>query len=163
MEKKVREELKRVLGGRPPTHEDISQLTYTRMVIDEVLRVYPSVWGFAREAAEEDALGNYTIPKGSVMMLCPWVSHRNPVFWENPERFHPDRIKLQNKFAYFPFSVGPRQCIGNHMALQEAVLVLATLLQKFHLSHCDDQIVEPIPAGTTRPKHSLMMLVRNIV
>jgi len=162
VESKVCQELSQVLEGRPPTNEDIPHLVYTRMVIDEVLRLYPSVWGFAREAAEEDIIGGYTIPKGSVIMLSPWVSHRHPDFWDapetfNPERFHPDQKQHLDKFAYIPFSTGPRQCIGNHMALQEGVLVLATLLQQFQLSLCNHGEVKPNPVGTTHPMSPILM------
>ena len=132
---KLREELGEVLGTddgiRTPTLEDLPRLTYTRMVVDETLRLCPPAWITNRQAAAEDEILGHPIPAGAFVMLSPYVLQRHPDYWERPdafgpERAAPDRGNGRPRFAYFPFG-GPRQCIGQAMALVEAQLVLATL------------------------------------
>jgi cytochrome P450 len=109
--RRVREEIQRVLGDRLPTIEDVPQLIVVRMVIEESMRLYPPVWALAREVAQEDEIGGYRIPAHSTVIVSPYVTHRHPDFWEQPEVFNPDRFSSERvsqrlKGAYFPFLGG---------------------------------------------------------
>jgi cytochrome P450 len=128
----VREEVSRVLGERTPGIEDLPNLTYTRMVLDETLRLYPAAWMVSCTAVEEDEIGGYRIPAGRTLILSPYVTHRRTDLWLNPEGFDPGRFAPEKdgnggrpRFAYFPFGAGPRLCIGNNFALMEATLIVA--------------------------------------
>lgn len=110
-------ELEQVLGGRLPTVEDLPRLPYARMVLEEALRLYPPAVGFNRKALADDEVGGYVVPANTLIWLSPYMTHRHPDFWENPngfdpERFSPERSAGRPHFAYFPFGGGPRQCIG---------------------------------------------------
>jgi cytochrome P450 len=142
-EAKVHDELDRVLQGRAPTFEDLPRLTYTDHVITETLRLLPTVWLLGREAMEPVSLGGYTLPKGHTVWMSQWVVHRDPRFYNDPERFLPDRwadglAKRLPRYAYFPFGGGPRICIGNQFAQMESVLLLAAIARKFRLRIADD-------------------------
>jgi cytochrome P450 len=159
-------ELDGVLQGRPPGYADLAQLPYTRMVLDEALRLYPPAWGFSRQALGDDRLGGYHLPRGWLAFVLPYVLHRLPAFWPDPDRFDPERFTPERsaerpKFVYLPFGAGPRQCIGNHFALIEAQLVLATLAQSYRLTLEPGHQVEPWPLITLRPRFGLRMLVRD--
>jgi cytochrome P450 len=152
----VREEVRRVLGDRLPTIEDVPQLIATRMTIEESMRLYPPVWALAREAAQEDEIGGYRIPARSTVMVSPFVTHRHPAFWERPEvfdpdRFTPERVAQRPKGAYFPFLGGPHQCIGNEFAMLEMCLIAAMVLQRFDVELLPDQAIRPKAALTLRP------------
>jgi cytochrome P450 len=108
------------------------------MVIEESLRMYPPIWGYTRDAIGDDEVGGYRIPAGSSIFVSPYVTHRHPEFWENPEAFDPDRFAphvsvTRPRFAYFPFGGGPRQCIGIHMAKLQMQLAIGTIAQHFDL------------------------------
>jgi cytochrome P450 len=157
-------ELDEVLGRRTPTVEDMPNLPYTRMVIDEVLRLYPAGWLTSRQARVAGTLGGYTIPTRSIVFISSYITHRHPAFWEqpdafDPERFRPERAAGRPRFAYFPFGGGPRQCIGNHFALMEAQIALAMIAQRYVLRLIPGQVVTPHPGLTLRPK-GLMMTVQ---
>lgn len=163
-EAKLRAELDRVLGGRAPSLADLPQLAYTRMVFDEALRLYPPLSVLGRRAVHTDVICGYQIPHGAMVVISPYLMHRHPAFWPEPERFLPERFapeqaKERPRFAYLPFSGGPRQCIGNTFAQMEGTLILATLLQRFQLSLAPGQQIEPELLLTLRPKHGLPMLV----
>jgi cytochrome P450 len=137
-EARLHEELARVLGGRDPGYDDVAALRFTRAVIEEALRLYPPVPILSRECVGEDTIRGRTVPKGSIMLVVPWLLHRHELLWERPhefvpERFLPDWPKRHAKFAYIPFSTGPRVCLGAAFGLTEAVLCLATLAQAFAL------------------------------
>lgn len=154
--RRVREEIGRVLGERLPTIEDVPHLIVTRMAIEESMRLCPPVWALARQAAQEDEIGGYRIPARSTVIVCPFVTHRHPDFWERPEVFDPDRFTPQRvaqrpKGAYFPFLGGPRHCIGNEFAMLEMCLVLAMVLQRFDVELLPDQAIRPKAALTLRP------------
>ncbi|MFP2962584.1 cytochrome P450 [Myxococcus sp. 1LA] len=153
----VEAELARELGGRQPTQGDLPRLALTRRVVDESLRLYPPAWSLSRVAAEEDVLSGFRIPKGTKVLLAPWVTHRHPRIWDNPEGFDPDRFLPEReqerpRFSWFPFGGGPRQCIGNQFALMELVLVLATLLQRVRLNLTPGQVIHSAAAITLRPR-----------
>ena len=163
----MRAELARVLGGREPTIDDLPQLAYTRMVLDESMRLYPPVWATSRAPSEEDEIGGYRIRPKSVVLLSPYVTHRHPDFWERPEafepeRFTPERVAARPRFAYFPFGGGPRQCIGNTFALMEATLVLAVIAQRFQLDLVPEHPVVPEPLVTLRPRFGLRIRLRHL-
>jgi cytochrome P450 len=131
-------------------------------VVQEALRLYPPVWIFERDALEEDTAGPYRIPKGSIVGVCPFVLHRNPRYWDNPEGFDPDRFlpeneKLRPRYAYLPFGGGPRTCIGNQFALMEMAVVLATVAQRCRLELSPGFELVLDPAVTMRPKHGISM------
>jgi cytochrome P450 len=160
---RVHAELSAVLGGRSPTVEDLPNLTYGEMVIQETLRLFPPAWLMARMAREEDEIGGYRIPARTPVYLCPYITHRHPAFWENPEgvepeRFSPERSAGRPRYAYFPFGGGPRQCIGSAFALMEAQLALATIAQRARLDLVPGQRIVLEPKITLRPRHGLLMM-----
>jgi cytochrome P450 len=164
-EQKIMEELDTVLGGRLPEMRDMGRLTYTNMVIQEAMRLYPPAWQTQREALEDVEIGGYTIKKGSTIMVSPYLTHHDARWWENPEefipeRFAPENMKEQHKYAYFPFGGGPRICIGNQFATMEAVLVLATLMQRCTFTLATGQDIQPTPLATLRSKNGIKMWVR---
>ena len=125
--------------GTAPTPAQLAgELPYLDMVVDEVLRLYPPAWGISRQALGDDTLGGFPIRRGWLALVVPYVLHRLPAFWKNPDTFDPDRFLPERsadrpKFVYLPFGAGPRQCIGNHFALMEAQLILVTLAQRYRL------------------------------
>jgi cytochrome P450 len=134
------------------------------MVVDEAMRLYPPAWGFSRQAMGDDRLGGYRLPKGWLVFVIPWVLHRLPKYWPNPdafdpERFSPERSADRPKFVYIPFGAGPRQCIGNQFALIEAHLIVATLAQRYRLQLAPTQRVDPWPLITLRPRYGMSMIV----
>jgi len=155
-------ELDRVLGGRTPSLEDVPALPYTRMVLDEVMRLYPPAYLLDRVTTEPWDNGKFTVPKGSYIFMSPYLMQRHPKYWEDPEAFRPERWEAEEassrpKFAFFPFGGGPRICIGEHFARLEMVLVLATLAQRHALSLVSDAEVGIDPMVTLRPKGEIRM------
>jgi cytochrome P450 len=164
VQRRLENELDSVLGGRLPAYDDLSRLPYTRMVIEEALRLYPPAWGISRQALGSDEIGGYHLPRGWLVFIIPFVMHRHRAYWEepesfDPERFTPERSAARPKFVYLPFGAGPRQCIGNQFAMIEAHLVLATLAQRYRLALAPGHPVEPWPLITLRPRHGIKMLV----
>jgi cytochrome P450 len=135
--RRVREEVARVLGEqRTPGFADLGALPYTKRVIEETMRLYPAGPIIPREVIEDDVIGGYSIPAGSIIFLSPYVTHRDPAYWDNPEAFDPERfteanVESRNRFSYMPFVLGPRQCIGNHFAMTEMLLAIAMVVQRF--------------------------------
>ncbi len=157
-------ELDAVLGGRVPTAEDVPRLKYTEWVVREAMRLYPPAWGIAREALVDCEIGGYDVPKGTQLFLTQWLVHRDARWFEDAEVFRPERwdndlVKRLPRCAYFPFGDGPRICIGNHFAMMEAVLVLATIASRYHLSVEPGQALELLPSIALRPRHGLRMRV----
>jgi cytochrome P450 len=160
VEAKLHAELDAVLGGRAPTLDDLPNLSYTGHVITEVLRLYPAAWGLARLVVEPHEVAGYPVTKGMGVAMAQWVVHRDPRWYDEPEKFQPERwegdlLKRLPRFAYFPFGGGPRQCIGNTFALMEAALVLATIAQKFRLRLVAHHRVVPLASITLRPRHGV--------
>lgn len=161
---RLQAELDEVLGGRPPTGADLRNLPFLDRVFAEGIRLYPPAWVHARCAVEDDFVEGLTIPKGSFTMLPQWAVHRDPRWWDAPERFDPDRFLPERsegrpKFAYFPFSGGQRKCIGDHFAKMEAALILGTLVQRFDLRMDESHAVELDPGVTLRPKHGIKLFL----
>ncbi|MET0591653.1 MAG: cytochrome P450 [Polyangiaceae bacterium] len=157
---KLAEEASTVLGGRTPSFDDVARLEYTERVIQESMRLYPPVWCFEREAVEGDEVGGYGIPAGTTIAVCPFVLHRNPTYWENPETFDPDRFSpersgARSRFAYLPFGDGPRICIGKGFAMMEAKIILAMIADSFRIELASEKPVELDAGITLRPRHGL--------
>ncbi len=163
--RKLRAELREVLGDRPPAASDVGSLRYTKMVFSEALRLYPPAWIIARAPIEDEELGGYFLPAGGRVFLSPWVTHRHPAFWRDPEGFDPERFadpSAIDRFAWFPFGGGPRLCIGHAFAMMEGILVLATLASRFHLELVPGHVVTPEPLVTLRPKNGVRVRARRL-
>ena len=150
-------ELQTVLGGRLPTAENLPQLQYTRMVFSEALRLYPPAWLMTRRAREAVVIGDYRFPQGTFFLLSPYLTHRDPRFFPDPEAFVPTRWAAPPeaappRFAYFPFGGGPRQCLGEGFAWMEGLLVLTTVAQTWRMRLVPGHPVEPRALVTLRPK-----------
>ena len=159
-ERKFFDELAGVLNGRPPNVEDIPKLTYTANVLTESMRLYPPAWGMARLVKEEVEVAGYKLGPGDGVACAQWVVHRDARWFEEPEKFLPERwegdlVKRLPRFAYFPFGGGPRQCIGNSFALMEATLILATIARKFRFKLVEGHAVKPLASITLRPQHGI--------
>ncbi|WP_406601285.1 cytochrome P450 [Micromonospora yasonensis] len=129
-------EVERVVGDGPVRREHLPQLTYGRMVLDELLRLYPAGWLIPRTAAADDELGGVRIPAGATVLVSPYVTQRMATFWDDPtrfdpERFAPDRPRRRYRYAYFPFGGGPHQCLGQYLFLLEAQLIVSTVLSRY--------------------------------
>lgn len=164
VERRLAHEVTAVLGGRPPSMGDVEALTYTTQVIKEGMRLYPPAWTTGREATEDVEIGGYRIPKGGQLLFAQWVVHRDPRWFPNPEAFDPDRWEPQRvadlpRYAYFPFGGGPRVCIGNHFAMMEAVLIMAMVVQRYHLELLPGERLELVPSVTLRAKRGMRMRV----
>ena len=161
-ERKLHEELGEVLGGRTPTFGDLPDLTYTRMLFKEAMRLYPPAWIISRRPLEDDEIGGYRVPAGATVLISPYVTHRNPGYWDrpgvfDPQRFSPERSAGRPEFAYLPFGGGPRKCIGEHFAMTEGVLILAAVAQRYRLRPVPGHAVEPEPLVTLRPKRGVLV------
>jgi cytochrome P450 len=165
--RRLKQEADAVLGGRTPVLEDVPKLRYTSMVLDEAMRLYPPIFVLMRCNQQEDEVGGYRIPARSNVVICPYVTHRHPDFWENPEgfdpeRFSPERSAGRHRTAYLPFAVGPRKCIGDSFALLEMQLIVAMAVQRFQLSLVPGHTVVPQPAISLRPRDGLMMTIESV-
>lgn len=145
------------LNGRAPAYEDLFRLKYTRMVIEEIMRLYPPVWVLSRTAIENDEISGYHIPAGSEILIFPYITHRHPKWWSEPDKFCPERFSPENssgrpRGAYLPFGAGPRTCVGLNFAMTEIQVVLAILLQHFCLKPAsENDVVYLDPSVTLRP------------
>lgn len=156
----LRRELATVLGGRPPIFADIPNLIYARCVAEESLRLYPPAWVQGREAIGDDEIGGYYIPAGSYIVMNQFGVHRHPDFWEKPDEFIPERFGPASsgkrpRFCYNPFGGGPRQCIGNELALMESQIVLAMVAQRYAPRMIPGHPVELEPEVTLKPRYGL--------
>jgi cytochrome P450 len=163
----ARTEVERVLGSRAPTLADLAQLHTTRSVIEESMRLYPPLWAVARQVVADDEIGGFRIPRRSTIVLVPFVTHRHPGVWHEPDQFDPERFaRAQNpqrpKGAYFPFLGGPHQCIGNEFAMIEMQLIVAMVLQHFDLELAPDQPIVPRASITLRPNGPVQMVLKPI-
>lgn len=161
---RLERELDHALGGRPPTMADLPRLGYVDQVVKESMRLYPPAWVVSRRPMSEDVVGGCRIPAGAIVLTSPYVTHRHPKFWANPERFDPDRFDPTRPverppFAYFPFGGGPRQCIGNTFAMMELVLVVSAIAQRCRLDATDRREIGGDPAITLRAATPITMRV----
>ncbi|HEY0712851.1 MAG TPA: cytochrome P450 [Polyangia bacterium] len=158
-------EAREVMGERQLTLEDLFKLTYTRMVADETLRLYPPTALLARQAVKPDEIAGYHVPEKALVILVPYAAHRHPSVWPDPERFDPERfspaaVASRPKHAFLPFASGPRICIGNNFALMEMNIALALIARRFAITLVDDTPLDVHFAGTTRPSRPLVVKLR---
>jgi unspecific monooxygenase len=144
--------------------ETLPRLVYTRAVVQETLRLYPPAFAIVRQARNADVAGGIPVPAGAVVFLAPWVLHRHRRLWKEPQLFDPTRFlpgaPAPDRFAYMPFGVGPRVCIGAQFAMTEATLVLATMIQAFRIERAGDEPVNPIAIVTMQPDHPPLFRLR---
>jgi cytochrome P450 len=162
VERTLHAEIDRVLGGSPPTFNNVPCLQYTEMVFAEAMRLYPPAWIIGRRAIDDYEVANYLLPAGSVIFMSPYVMHRDPRYFPSPLTFDPSRWTPESrasrpKFSYFPFGGGPRQCIGEGFAWVEGVIIIATLAQKWRMRLVSDHPVELQPLVTLRPRYGMRM------
>jgi cytochrome P450 len=162
VETRVHEEVDRALGGRLPTIADIASLPLVEKVVTESMRLYPPAWMIGRRAIEAYPIGDYIAPARAILVMSPYIMQRDARFYDEPERFNPDRWTPEFKaalprFAYFPFGGGPRQCIGESFAWMELVLLVATIAQQWRLRLVPGHPVVPQAVVTLRTKHGMKM------
>ena len=160
------EELERILSGRSPAWDDLPQLPYTRMVVEETLRLYPTSWLMLRRAEEDDEVSGFKIERGAIILISPYLTHRNPQHWPDPDVFDPERFvesraATRHRFAYLPFGGGPRKCVGNGFAAAEMQLVLAAVSQRFRLELEPGTAPVPLPVISLPPRDGLKLRVRD--
>jgi cytochrome P450 len=165
---RLHDEAVEVLGDRLPTYEDLHRLTYTSMVVEEVMRLYPPVWILPRLAQADDEVGGYHVPAGADVVVCPYTMHRHPDYWTDPERFDPERFdpnRTANRpgYAYIPFGAGPRFCVGNHLGMMEAVFVISAVVRQLRLAKLPGYQVVPEPMLSLRVRGGLPMLIHSVV
>jgi cytochrome P450 len=162
-ESRLHEELDEVLGGRLPAFEDLERLRYTEWVLAESMRLCPPAWGIGRRALEDHPVGDYVIPAGALVSVSPYVTHRDPRWYPDPERFEPERFApearaARPKFSYFPFGGGARTCIGESFAWMEGVLIVATIARRWRLRHAPGHRVAMQPLITLRPRYGMKLI-----
>ena len=155
-QERIRAEADEVIGARNPTAADLRRLEYTTMAVNEALRLYPPAYGFGRTSLRGDVIGGHRLPPGARVLLCPWVTHRHPDFWPDPERFDPGRFDTsrstvagvgRHRYAYFPFGGGPHVCIGSHFATTEAITAVAMILVRYSVQVAPTPL--PLRTGLT--------------
>ena len=164
---RMQAEIAQVTGGsrRPLGADDFVRMPYTRAVVDETLRLYPPAWLITRRSLEADELAGFPIPADSLVIISPWLVHRDAEIWPEPEVFEPARFldsdgeRALQRDGYLPFGAGPRQCIGREMALLESGLMLAGLVREFHISAVGGQHIKPNPQVTVRPAEGLLIRI----
>jgi cytochrome P450 len=163
----VRAEIREVLGDRPPSAKDLPKLRFTEAVVQEGMRLYPPAYAIGRQSVEPCEVGGYTIPAGGTVLMVQYVIHRDGRFFDEPEKFHPQRWldglqKRLPKFAYFPFGGGPRICIGNTFAMMESVLILASLCRRWRVSPASNEPLRFRPRMTLAPAGPVEMVVSRV-
>jgi cytochrome P450 len=165
VEAKLLAELQTVLMGRSPCLSDLPRLRYTEWIILETMRLYPPVWAIPRTVAQDCEIAGYPIKAGHGLVASPWVVHRDPRWFSDPDTFNPNRwdndfAKHLPTFAYFPFGGGSRICIGKAFAMMEACLLLATIASTYHMKLVSEQAVEPWASLTLRPKQAIKVCLK---
>jgi cytochrome P450 len=168
VEQQLRDEVASVLGNRVPTLDDLPRLEYCRQALLETMRYYPPIPMLPRTALEDDAIEGYVIPKDTILLMFYYGLHHNPEYWNDPEVFDPSRFASQqsasrHRFAYLPFSAGPRQCIGNEFAMMEGTLVLAMLLQRYRITLSEGQSIVPNLSATLKPRPDIRAAMQRLV
>ncbi|MGH7092226.1 MAG: cytochrome P450, partial [Stellaceae bacterium] len=163
-EARLHAELAAVLGGRAPTAEDLARLVYLRRVIDETLRLYPPAPTMLRTAAADDVICGRKVPRGSIVGVLPWVVHRHRALWLDPDRFDPDRfapeaVAARSRYAYLPFAIGPRVCIGASLAIVETIAATAIVAQRFRFRLVPGRAIEPTAWTNLHPRGGIWMRV----
>ena len=161
-EQRLRTEVADVLGDRLPTFDDLAHLKYTKRVIQEAMRLYPPAWMIPHFVDQEAIVGGQRIPAHSPILLSPWVTHRDPTFWPDPEAFDPERFTTERsagrpRYAYYPFGGGGHQCIGNHFAMMETQLITAIMVQRLRARLVPGHRVVPSASVTLKPRYGMKM------
>jgi len=161
-EAELHEELDRVLEGRVPTAEDVANLKYTRMVLGESMRMFPPSYVIPRQALENFPIDKYVVPRGTIILMSPYLIHHDSRFHTNPEKFDPrawdkHSRSANSKYEFFPFSRGPRACIGEPFAWMQGILVLASIAQFWRIKLAPGHPVEMLPLMNLRPKYGMLM------
>lgn len=161
---RLQDEIEQVLGDSPPTAADAPCLPYAEAVIKEAMRLYPPSWVISRRAVENVKLGGYSVPAGALVYIVPYSLHRDGRWFHaaetfNPARFLPENADQIGRYAFLPFGIGPRKCIGSAFAMLEAVLVLATVFQHVRLNTIPGQRIIPEPLITLRPRYGIRMKI----
>lgn len=160
---RMRAEVAAVTGGETPTFEQLTRLTYTAQVAEEAMRLFPPFWFYTRTAYGDDEIGGHRLPAGALTLLCPYATHRNPAFWQEPEAFRPERFSAENvadrpRHAYFPFGTGQRMCIGRHLAMLELQLILAMVAQRYRPRLSPGRDVVPRAGTSLRSQNGIWMI-----
>jgi enediyne biosynthesis protein E7 len=161
---RLHEEASRVLGDRNPTAADLPSLPYTRMVFLETMRLYPPVPGVSRKVVQPDVIDGVRVEPGELVVIAPYVTHRHPEYWVDPERFDPERFAPERvndlePYSYLPFLLGRRACLGEHFAMVEGIVLLAMLARRYKLTLLSSQPCRTRPISTLRFERPLMMKV----
>ncbi|HEY9420073.1 MAG TPA: cytochrome P450 [Thermoanaerobaculia bacterium] len=158
---RMRGEVATVTGGRRPAFEDLTRLTYTGQVTHEAMRLFPPFWFWTRTSYNDDEIGGHLVPAGSLILLCPYATHRHPQYWDEPEAFRPERFAAPSptrpRDAWFPFGTGQRVCIGRHLAMLEMQFILSMVSQRFRPRLVPDRPVVPRAGTSLRAKDGLWM------
>lgn len=159
---KLQDEIEQVLGGRTPTFADLPALQYTKMVIQEAMRLRPPSWWVPRTALADDVIDGFFIPAGTTVVSFTYGVHHNPGVWEDPQRFDPERFAMaregqRHRLAWVPFGAGQRQCIGRDFSIMEAQIILAMLIQRFSLSAVAGHTATLALSASLRPKDGVMV------
>lgn len=152
-------------AGEPLSHARLSRLSYTTAVIEESLRLRPPAYTYVRKVAQEDTIRGYDIPRGSAIVLSPYVTHRDPVCWPEAEKFDPDRFAsppevVRPRYAYHPFGGGQRICLGRHLAMLEMTIILASVLRRYDIRLANDKPIRYRSAVTLRPADEILLLIK---
>ena len=165
--KKLRAEVAEILKGKPPQLSDVKALSYTQMVLKESMRLFPPAWIIERNTIDEEAIDGYVIPKNSLLLIIPYLTHRRDDLWDNPEDFNPERFSPEQeakrpRSAYYPFVIGPRQCIGKHFAMMELPIILAMILQRYEFNLAPGYQIKPKPEMNLRIGDALEMELKRL-
>jgi cytochrome P450 len=164
---RLRDEIRSTLAGRPPAADDLPKLPFTDAVVKESMRLYPPAWIVSRVALADVAVDDTIVKKGNLAFMSPYVTHRHPPLWDEPEVFRPERfeaeaVQKRPRFAYFPFGGGPRQCIGGTFAMAEAQTLLAVFVQKYRFGLTDATRPGLLPGVTLRPHGGLPLRIEPV-
>ena len=159
IEQQVYEEIMQHFPGSIDDVNKLSELRFTHMVFSEAIRLYPPIWSIERNAVNEDMIGGYQIKEKATVFISIYTLHRHPEFWQEPEKFKPERFETRrtSSDAYMPFGLGQRMCLGKNFAIQEAMIILIILMQQCRLTRADNKPVIPKPGITLRVRDKLMM------
>lgn len=167
IDQRVREEVSSVIVDSTITASELQQLTYTKMVIQESMRLLPTIWMMPRYSRMDNVIDGYEIPAGSMIFLSPYATHRDPKLWERPETFHPEhftpeRVAARPRYAYYPFGGGPHQCIGNYLAMTDQLLIVAMMAQRCRPRLLPETSVVPRASLFLRPRHAMRMTLERL-
>jgi cytochrome P450 len=167
LQQRLRKEAADLLSGSAPTYGQLRSLSYTQMVVQEAMRIRPAAALLVREVVSDDSIGGYPLKGGTWILVSSYLTHNMGEFWPEPNIFRPERFSEEESmgrhpFAYYPFGVGPRTCIGNHLAFAEVQLILAMILQRYEFVQPAGATVTPTWRGTLHPKGGLRLIRRRI-